>query len=179
MSVATVVLLVLGAFVLGSLAFPVARRLWAFELRALKYLFVWVTEGLGLRWVVAKLTGRPYRTATFPMLLRRFAEDMGPTFIKFGQIIASSTGVFPKRWSEEFQKCLDRVRPFPFAEVERILAEELGAEAAQLTDIDPTPLASASIAQVHAASGATAARTSSSRCSGPASRRASPPTCAS
>jgi len=151
MSVATVVLLALGALILGSLALPVARRLWAFELYALKYLFVWVTEGLGLRWVVARLTGRPYRTATFPMLLRRFAEDMGPTFIKFGQIIASSTGVFPKLWSEEFQKCLDRVRPFAFAEVERILAEELGADAALLTDIDPTPLASASIAQVHVA----------------------------
>src|SRR5262249_37246551 len=61
------------------------------------------------------------------------------------------TGVFPKRYSEEFQKCLDRVRPFGFDEVEKILTEELGSEATSLTNIEPKPLASASIAQVHTA----------------------------
>ena len=55
---------------------------------------------------------------------------MGPTFIKFGQIIASSAGLFPDRYVKEFSKVLDRVRPFPFADVSKILQEDLGAERA-------------------------------------------------
>jgi predicted unusual protein kinase regulating ubiquinone biosynthesis (AarF/ABC1/UbiB family) len=88
---------------------------------------------------------------TRPQLIRLFCEDMGPTFIKFGQIVASSSGMFPKRYVEEFRKCLDRVRPFSFAEVEVILADELGPERKRLTEIEPKQLASASIAQVHTA----------------------------
>ncbi|MBA3503709.1 MAG: AarF/ABC1/UbiB kinase family protein [Deltaproteobacteria bacterium] len=77
---------------------------------------------------------------------------MGPTFIKFGQIIASSAGMFPDAYVKEFQKVLDRVKPFPFADVQRTLGEELGSEkAAHLIDIEPKQLASASIAQVHTA----------------------------
>src|SRR5258706_353274 len=79
-------------------------------------------------------------------------EDLGPTFIKFGQIIASSSGMFPDEYVKEFQKVLDRVKPFAFEDVRRTLDEELGSEkAAHLVDIEPKQLASASIAQVHAA----------------------------
>jgi predicted unusual protein kinase regulating ubiquinone biosynthesis (AarF/ABC1/UbiB family) len=119
---------------------------------ALRYLLRWLGDRLGLRALACKLSGRPYQRLTAPVLLRRLCEDMGPTFIKFAQIVASSGGMFPERYIIEFQKCLDRVRPFDFADVERILRSELGEDkAAQLTEIDPTPLASASIAQVHTA----------------------------
>jgi predicted unusual protein kinase regulating ubiquinone biosynthesis (AarF/ABC1/UbiB family) len=84
-----------------------------------------------------------------PELVRAAFEDLGPTYIKLGQIIASSHGLFPAAYCSEFQKCLDRVRPFPFAEVERIVAAEVGRQ--HYRELDPTPLASASIAQVHAA----------------------------
>jgi predicted unusual protein kinase regulating ubiquinone biosynthesis (AarF/ABC1/UbiB family) len=151
MSVWLVLVLVAAVLVLASLASPTLRRIWVFNLYAWKHLLVWLADRLGLRWLFAKLTGRPYEHFTFPMLLRHFAEDMGPTYIKFGQIIASSTGVFPKAWSEEFQKCLDRVRPFGFDEVQHIIAAELGPEAQRLSQVDPAPLASASIAQVHKA----------------------------
>jgi predicted unusual protein kinase regulating ubiquinone biosynthesis (AarF/ABC1/UbiB family) len=151
MSVGTLVLLAAGVLVLATVALPTLRRVWAFGLYATKYELLWLADKLGLRWIAARLTGRRPEPYTFPLLLRRFAEDMGPTFIKFGQIIASSTGVFPRRWSEEFQKCLDRVRPFGFLDVQRIIAEELGPDAAKLTELDATPLASASIAQVHTA----------------------------
>jgi predicted unusual protein kinase regulating ubiquinone biosynthesis (AarF/ABC1/UbiB family) len=77
---------------------------------------------------------------------------MGPTFIKFGQIIASSAGLFPDKYVKEFSKVLDRVRPFPFEQVKQILAEDLGPErAARIIDLEPKQLASASIAQVHTA----------------------------
>jgi aarF domain-containing kinase len=151
MSLGSIVLIAIAVFALVTLLQPTTRRIWVFYLFAFKYVLVWLADRLGLRWLAARLAGRPYQRVTFPQLLRLLSEDLGPTFIKFGQIIASSTGVFPKRWSEEFQKCLDRVRPFAFAEVQRIVAEELGADAPRLRGVDPLPLASASIAQVHTA----------------------------
>ena len=73
-------------------------------------------------------------TAALESLHRRIPTvvltDLGTTFIKFGQIIASSAGMFPDAYVKEFQKVLDRVKPFPFEDVKRTLDEELGAEKA-------------------------------------------------
>lgn len=148
----TIVLAVLAAVVLVALALPVPRRVLAFFWHATKYLWLTLMDRIGVRRVILKLSGRRYEPLTRPRLLRLFFEDMGPTFLKFGQIIASSSGMFPDAYVKEFQKVLDRVRPFSFAEVQEILETELGAERArQLVDIEPKPLASASIAQVHGA----------------------------
>jgi len=147
-------LAVLAVLFLLSVALPVPRRIWAFSLITAKYFWLWIADALGLRRLAMMMTGRgrSYQKLTRPMLLRMFCEDMGPTFIKFGQIIASSAGMFPDAYVKEFQKVLDRVKPFPFADVTRTLDEELGAEkAAHLIDIEPKQLASASIAQVHTA----------------------------
>jgi predicted unusual protein kinase regulating ubiquinone biosynthesis (AarF/ABC1/UbiB family) len=135
-----VVLGAIGAVILLSILLPTPRRIWAFWLYFWKYVFLWLASLIGLA-----------RKRTRPHLLRLFAEDMGPTFIKFGQIVASSSGMFPKRYVTEFQKCLDRVRPFAFAEVKTILAHELGEDARKIVTVEEKPLASASIAQVHAA----------------------------
>src|SRR5689334_9635179 len=138
-----------------SVALPVPRRIWAFSLIATKYVWLWLLDLLGVRRLWLTITGRgmKYQKLTRPVLLRMFCEDLGPTFIKFGQIIASSAGMFPDPYVKEFQKVLDRVKPFPFEDVKRTLDEELGAEkAAHLVDIVPKQLASASIAQVHSAS---------------------------
>jgi len=141
----------LGALLL-SLVMPTGRRAWVFGYYATKQGLRWLASAVGLRKLWAKVLGREYEPFTLPTAMRHFAEDMGPTFIKFGQIVASSSGMFPDRFVEEFKKCLDRVRPFGFDEVQRILESELGPEvAARLEDIDPEPLASASIAQVHTA----------------------------
>ncbi len=146
------VLAVLGVLFLVSIVLPVPRRVWAFTLYSLKYVGLWLLDVTRLRKLWFKLAGREYRRLDRPILLRLFCEDMGPTFLKFGQIIASSAGLFPDRYVKEFAKVLDRVRPFPFADVQQILAEDLGAErAARLTGIVAKPLASASIAQVHTA----------------------------
>lgn len=147
-------LAILGAVMVLSLIIPVTRRMWAFSMYASKWLGLWLLDVLRLRWLAFKLTGRGdrYRRLERPVLLRKFCEDMGPTFIKFGQIIASSAGLFPDRYVKEFQKVLDRVKPFSFPEVKQILDEDLGPErAARLRNIDEKPLASASIAQVHTA----------------------------
>ncbi len=137
-----------------SVSLPVPRRVWALIVYSTKYFWLWIADALRLRKLVMKLTGQGarYQRLTRPMLLRMWCEDMGPTFIKFGQIVASSAGMFPDAYVKEFQKCLDRVKPFPFADVRRTLDEELGAEkSAHLVDIEPKQLASASIAQVHTA----------------------------
>jgi predicted unusual protein kinase regulating ubiquinone biosynthesis (AarF/ABC1/UbiB family) len=146
-----VVLGAVGTLLMLSLILPTPRRIWVFKLYAWKHIFLLVGDKLRIRHLIIKLEGKQYRPYTRPIAARRMAEDLGPTFIKFGQIVASSAGMFPKRYVEEFQKCLDRVRPFSFAKVQEILAEDLGDKAKHITTLDEKPLASASIAQVHTA----------------------------
>jgi aarF domain-containing kinase len=99
--------------------------------------------------VILRLRGR---SDPGPAVVRRGFEELGPTYIKLGQLVASSQGLFPERYSLEFRKCLDRVRPFPFADVEATLRADLGRDPKEVFEsIDPKPLASASIAQVHVA----------------------------
>jgi aarF domain-containing kinase len=149
-----VLLAVVGVLFLVSVALPVPRRVWAFTIYTAKYFWLWVFDVLRIRKLVLVATGRGAKSQrlTRPALLRMWCEDMGPTFIKFGQIIASSAGMFPDPYVKEFQKVLDRVKPFPFEDVVRTLDQELGAEkAAHLVKVEPKQLASASIAQVHTA----------------------------
>ena len=123
-----------------------------FHLYAFKYLLLGLGQKLRLRKLWARIRGKEYVPLTRPAALRMFCEDMGPTFIKFGQIVGSSSGLFPDDYVEEFQKCLDRVRPLEFDKVRETIAAELGAEGQKrLVNVSVKPLASASIAQVHAA----------------------------
>ncbi|MEQ5835931.1 AarF/ABC1/UbiB kinase family protein [Marinobacter sp. NFXS9] len=87
-----------------------------------------------------------------PRLLRQTFENLGATYIKLGQFIASSPTFFPASYVEEFQQCLDRTPALPFSVMRRILQDELKVPLESIyAEIDPVPLASASIAQVHAA----------------------------
>ena len=88
-----------------------------------------------------------------PEIARQAFERMGATYIKLGQLIASSPSLFPEPYVREFQKCLDRTDPVSFSAMEKILANTFGPDyiPAVFTRIDPEPLASASIAQVYAA----------------------------
>jgi ubiquinone biosynthesis protein len=84
--------------------------------------------------------------------LRPAFERLGPTYIKLGQIISSGEGIFPDELVEEFHLLRDRVPPEPFATVRRTIEEDLGRPLSDVfVSFDPTPIASASIAQVHAA----------------------------
>ncbi|KAL6127967.1 hypothetical protein ACLB2K_071328 [Fragaria x ananassa] len=87
-----------------------------------------------------------------PLYLRRLFERMGATYIKLGQFIASAPTLFPADYVEEFQNCFDRAPAIPFAEIQQILRQELGRPIESVFEyVDPTPIASASIAQVHGA----------------------------
>jgi ubiquinone biosynthesis protein len=84
--------------------------------------------------------------------LRRAFEELGPSYIKLGQIISSGEGLFPEELVAEFRLLRDRVPAESFAVVRRIIEEDLGRPLEELfTEVDPVPLAAASIAQVHAA----------------------------
>jgi len=84
--------------------------------------------------------------------LRVFFESMGATYVKLGQFIASSPTLFPAAFVTEMQKCLDDTPPTPWASVRGVIEEELGKPLSSVfSSVDPTPLASASVAQVHCA----------------------------
>jgi predicted unusual protein kinase regulating ubiquinone biosynthesis (AarF/ABC1/UbiB family) len=100
--------------------------------------------------VVAKLPARgPWQSKVIKQLPQAFS-DLGPTYVKFGQIIASSPGAFGEQLSREFRGLLDRVPPADQAEVHNLFTEALGADPSELfATFDEEPFASASIAQVH------------------------------
>jgi predicted unusual protein kinase regulating ubiquinone biosynthesis (AarF/ABC1/UbiB family) len=79
---------------------------------------------------------------------REALEQLGTTFLKLGQLLSSRPDLLPDVYIDELSKLVDEVPPFPFAEVERVVREDVGDAVVQL---DPEPLAAASIAQIHAA----------------------------
>jgi ubiquinone biosynthesis protein len=107
---------------------------------------------LALWYCTDRRRGEPLRTAGISRRLRVAAENLGPTYIKLGQILSSGEGIFPSELVEEFKRCRDQVRPEPWPVVQQVIEEELGRSADSVfASIDRSPLAAASIAQVHAA----------------------------
>lgn len=133
------------------------RIIWrAFQLAFVLFgmFWAWVYSQTGMRKLVWRtlLRSRPYVPLENPRILRIAFEKLGPSFIKLGQIIASSPGLFPKRYSDEFQLCLDRVKPFPVPRLKDTVERELEKPLADLfASFEEVPLGSASIAQVHGA----------------------------
>jgi ubiquinone biosynthesis protein len=84
--------------------------------------------------------------------LREMLDELGPTFVKFGQLLSMRPDVLPPDIIAELRSLQDDVRPFPYEDVERVVREELGQPIERLfTEFDREPLAAASIGQVHRA----------------------------
>lgn len=117
--------------------------------------------GVGSEWLadVSKLTSSSSGVLTrtqlgllSPIYLRKLFERMGATYIKLGQFVASAPTLFPPEYVQEFQNCFDRAPAVPFDEIQKILREEFRRPINSVYEfVDPTPIASASIAQVHGA----------------------------
>lgn len=91
-------------------------------------------------------------TLSIPARIRLSFEELGPTFVKFGQLLASRPDLIPDDYLTEMSILHDRVQPLPFPTIEGVLKEEFGPEwRSKFKSIDEKPLGSASIAQVHAA----------------------------
>ncbi|HET7130247.1 MAG TPA: AarF/ABC1/UbiB kinase family protein [Gaiellaceae bacterium] len=84
--------------------------------------------------------------------LRDMLDELGPTFVKFGQLLSTRPDIVPPDIVNELRSLQDDVRPFPYADVEQTIREDLGQPIERLfTEFDETPLAAASIGQVHRA----------------------------
>jgi ubiquinone biosynthesis protein len=94
----------------------------------------------------------PLAALTGPQRFRRMFEDLGGSFIKFGQMLALQPDIVSLEYCDELFNLLDRIAPFPFAYVDDTFREELGKPAGELFDFfDQVPIATASIGQVHVA----------------------------
>jgi ubiquinone biosynthesis protein len=84
--------------------------------------------------------------------LREMLDELGPTFVKFGQLLSTRPDIVPPDIIAELRGLQDQVRPFPFIDVERVIREELGQPIERLfLEFDEEVLAAASIGQVHRA----------------------------
>src|SRR5438045_4684698 len=84
--------------------------------------------------------------------LREMLDELGPTFVKFGQLLSTRPDVLPPDIIAELRGLQDDVRPVPLADIEKVVEEDLGLTIEQLfTEFEERPVAAASIGQVHRA----------------------------
>jgi ubiquinone biosynthesis protein len=105
---------------------------------------------LGLWYLIDRRKGGNTSRAGLSRRLREQFTELGPTYIKLGQIISSGEGLFPPELIDEFKQCRDKMPPETFTAVRRVVEEDLGRPLEELfAEFDEAPVAAASIAQVH------------------------------
>ncbi len=121
----------------------------------LKYGLEDLFERVGARWLLPFPRGphpRPDLRVGAPQRLRMALEELGPTFIKFGQILSTRPDLLPPAYIRELTKLQDTVPPAPWDRIRELVEEELKAPIEKVfSSIEPEPIASASLAQVHRA----------------------------
>ena len=105
-----------------------------------------------LREITAVLRRHNITKGVTPEKLRLILEDLGPTFIKLGQIMSMHSDILPKRYCDELMRLRSEVTPMPFQEVLDVIEESYGRSWKRVfSSIEEKPQGSASIAQAHAA----------------------------
>lgn len=104
------------------------------------------------RFLIERLSRPDTDLFSAPQRMRMAFEELGPTFVKLGQVLATRPDLVPAEYVEEFALLHDRVAPLPFDLIQSILNEQYGEKMSlHFQEINPKPLGSASIAQVHGA----------------------------
>jgi len=129
-------------------------RLGAVAAVLTKHGFGWVVISLHLdRFVPFRkrlLKGRLSAIEAPAARIARVLEELGPTYVKLGQVLGSRADLLPPEFLAEFRKLQDRVQPFPTDQARALIAEELGAAVEDLfAEFDPAPFAAGSIAQAY------------------------------
>ena len=124
----------------------------------IKYGFDYFVKQLGLTNLISKgekiLKLKPSKIAqlSLPVRVRLALEELGPTFIKLGQILSTRPDLIPSDYIEELQKLQDEVPPFAYEQVEKAIKKELGADVSEIfKSFEQIPFAAASLGQVHQA----------------------------
>lgn len=111
-----------------------------------------LVDRLGLRSFITRNSESEETEKPLPERTRLLFQQLGPSFIKVGQVLAGRPDLVPAEFIAEFQKLQDQVAPLSFNLLKPIIEEELGRPLNEcFSSLDPEPIANASIAQVHAA----------------------------
>ena len=106
---------------------------------------------VGLQMIARKRANR-VEPLNRPQRLRMAFEELGPTYIKLGQILSTRPDLVPMEYIDELSKLQDKIPAFPFSQVRKVVSAEFGMPPEDLFDsLDQEPFASASIGQVHRA----------------------------
>jgi len=125
----------------------------------LRHGFGYLFKSLGPEWAPSKRFSRsadqpasPVAEQDLPAHLRQALEELGPTFVKLGQVLSTRPDLLPPAYVAELSKLQDAVPPVPWEVIRDAITQELGRSPEEVfSSINPEPLGAASLGQVHAA----------------------------